>query len=92
MPLCAAARVSQNPPNPPMGARSPVSIFHLIAASIYLHESYDMVADAIQRETSLKRWPRKWRLELIEKSKPDWADLYESLRESLGGRVKPHRR
>ncbi len=43
------------------------------------YESYDMVVDAIQRETSLKRWPRKWKLDLIEKSNPDWVDLYESL-------------
>jgi len=38
-----------------------------------------MVTDAIQRETSLKRWPRKWKLDLIEKFNPDWDDLYETL-------------
>lgn len=43
------------------------------------YESYDMVTDAIQRETSLKRWPRKWKLDLIEKMNPDWDDLYETL-------------
>lgn len=43
------------------------------------YETYDMVTDAIQRETSLKRWPRKWKLDLIETMNPDWADLYESL-------------
>jgi putative endonuclease len=42
------------------------------------YESYDMVVDAIQRETSLKRWPRKWKLDLIEKMNPEWDDLYES--------------
>ena len=42
------------------------------------YETYDMVTDAIQRETSLKRWPRKWKLELIEKTNPEWDDLYES--------------
>ena len=41
------------------------------------YETYDMVVDAIQRETSLKRWPRKWKLELM-KSNPEWEDLYES--------------
>jgi len=35
--------------------------------------------DAIQRETNLKRWPRKWKLDLIEKNNPDWLDLYETL-------------
>ena len=43
------------------------------------YETYDMVADAIQRETSLKRWLRKWKLELIEKFNPNWDNLYDSL-------------
>ena len=43
------------------------------------YETYDMVTDAIQRETSLKRWPRKWKLEMIEKFNPEWEDLYETL-------------
>jgi putative endonuclease len=43
------------------------------------YETYDMVADAIQRETSLKRWLRKWKVELIEKFNPNRDDLYESL-------------
>jgi len=47
--------------------------------SLVWFERYDLVIDAIQRETSLKRWPRKWKLELIEKMNPDWADLYETL-------------
>ena len=42
-------------------------------------EAYESVAAAIQRETSLKRWPRKWKLELIEKDNPQWRDLYEEL-------------
>jgi len=40
------------------------------------YEEFSLVADAIQRETSLKRWPRKWKLALIEKQNPDWQDLY----------------
>jgi putative endonuclease len=35
--------------------------------------------DAIQRETNLKKWPRKWKLDLIEQNNPDWIDLYETL-------------
>jgi putative endonuclease len=42
------------------------------------YETYAMVTDAIQKETSLKRWPRKWKLELIEKENPNWDDLYET--------------
>lgn len=35
--------------------------------------------DAIQRETSLKKWSRKWKLDLIEKDNPEWIDLFETL-------------
>ncbi len=41
-----------------------------------VHES--MVA-AIQREKSLKRWPRDWKCNLIERENPLWEDLYERL-------------
>ena len=43
------------------------------------YETYDMVTDAIQRETTLKHWLRKWKLKLIEKTNPNWEDLYETL-------------
>ena len=33
-------------------------------------EALDTPQDAIQRETNLKRWPRKWKLDLIEKNNP----------------------
>jgi putative endonuclease len=39
------------------------------------YEHHDLVTDAIQRETSLKRWKRSWKLELIEKMNPEWRDL-----------------
>jgi putative endonuclease len=42
-------------------------------------EEWSLITDAIQRETSLKRWPRKWKLELIEKVNPDWRDLFYEL-------------
>jgi putative endonuclease len=43
------------------------------------HEEHALITDAIQRETSIKRWPRKWKLALIEKMNPEWKDLYETL-------------
>jgi putative endonuclease len=43
------------------------------------HEYYEDIRFAIQRETSLKRWPRKWKLDLIEKTNPDWRDLFDEL-------------
>ena len=40
-------------------------------------EEYPLYADAIQRETSLKRWKREWKIALIESGNPDWNDLLE---------------
>jgi putative endonuclease len=41
-------------------------------------EEYPLYADAIRRETSLKRWKRDWKIALIEKANPRWDDLLES--------------
>ena len=39
------------------------------------YEHFDWIQAAIQRETSIKRWPRKWKLDLIETMNPHWEDL-----------------
>lgn len=41
------------------------------------YECYDDPENAILREKRLKKWKRKWKLELIEKTNPEWNDLYE---------------
>jgi putative endonuclease len=38
-------------------------------------ETYPLYADAIRRETNLKRWKRAWKIALIEKNNPTWDDL-----------------
>ncbi len=43
------------------------------------YEEYRTVAEAIQRETSLKRWKRDWKIDLVNKTNPEWRDLYETL-------------
>jgi putative endonuclease len=43
------------------------------------YECYDDAITAIAREKELKKWRRAWKLELIEKMNPDWADLYDSI-------------
>jgi putative endonuclease len=43
------------------------------------YEHYRDVRDAIAREKQLKKWERRWKLELIERFNPDWRDLYETL-------------
>jgi len=43
------------------------------------YEEYPIVPLAIQRETSLKRWKREWKIALIEKVNPEWDDLSAGL-------------
>jgi putative endonuclease len=39
-------------------------------------EEYGDIGDAITREKRIKKWNRDWKLEMIEKSNPDWRDLF----------------
>ena len=45
---------------------------------VYFEQTED-AASAIHREKQIKKWNRKWKLELIEKNNPDWKDLYEDI-------------
>ena len=47
-------------------------------------EVFNLVEDTIIREKRLKKWNRQWKIELIEKSNPEWDDLYEKLVEKNG--------
>ena len=42
-------------------------------------ERHDDIRAAIQREKTIKHWPRAWKLNLIEALNPEWNDLYETL-------------
>ena len=43
---------------------------------VYFESTTDM-NEAILREKRLKKLKREWKIELIEKSNPDWQDLSE---------------
>ncbi len=43
------------------------------------YELHETIVDAIQREKSLKRYPRDWKTNLIERMNPDWSDLFPTL-------------
>ena len=45
---------------------------------VYYEQTSDVLS-AIQREKQLKKWERKWKLELIESINPEWNDLYYNL-------------
>jgi putative endonuclease len=42
-------------------------------------ESHDTITAAIQREKTMKHWPRAWKVRLIVAANPDWQDLYDQL-------------
>jgi putative endonuclease len=51
--------------------------YHLVR--LVFAELHEEIVTAIQRETSIKRWPRAWKLDLIATQNPDWEDLYNRL-------------
>jgi putative endonuclease len=49
-------------------------------------EQFDDIENAIKREKRLKKWPRAWKISLIEKDNPNWIDLYPEIAGG-GGRI-----
>lgn len=47
--------------------------------SLVWHEQHETRGSALLRERQIKKWNRKWKLELIEKTNPAWRDLYEDI-------------
>jgi putative endonuclease len=56
------------------GFTNKYNVHHLV----YYEDVTDVHA-ALQREKQLKRWTRKWKLDLIEKDNPEWRDLAKDL-------------
>lgn len=42
-------------------------------------EQHEDIRGAIQREKTMKHWPRAWKVRLILASNPNWDDLYDHL-------------
>ena len=43
------------------------------------YELHETAESAIGREKQIKKWNRKWKLELIDTANPFWTDLYDGL-------------
>jgi putative endonuclease len=43
------------------------------------YELHENMESAIVREKRLKEWKRRWKLELIESTNPNWQDLYHTI-------------
>jgi len=48
-------------------------------ARLVHYEFFADMLDAIAREKQLKRWHREWKMNLMERDNPDWADLAVTL-------------
>ena len=43
------------------------------------YEIYYDIKEAILREKRIKKWERRWKINLIQKENPDWQDLYKHI-------------
>jgi putative endonuclease len=49
------------------------------AKKLAYFENTGSVMAAMEREKELKKWKRCWKMDLIKKSNPDFADLYDDI-------------
>jgi len=43
------------------------------------YEQHETMESAISREKAMKKWLRKWKLDIIEKMNPQWNDLWPEI-------------
>jgi putative endonuclease len=43
------------------------------------YEVFEDIQNAVHREKRLKKWNRRWKIDLIEGTNPGWDDLHETL-------------
>jgi putative endonuclease len=43
------------------------------------YEPHELMTEAIRREKTIKKYPREWKINLIERENPYWDDLFPGL-------------
>lgn len=43
------------------------------------YEVHQQYVEAARREKRFKNWCRQWKIDLIEKTNPNWSDLYHEI-------------
>ena len=51
---------------------------HGLKRLVYV-ERHETIEAAIQREKTIKTWPRAWKVRLITSTNSEWDDLYETI-------------
>lgn len=46
------------------------------ATSLVWWEPHALIVEAIKREKRIKKWPRQWKVNLIETENPNWEDRW----------------
>ncbi|VAV87591.1 Excinuclease ABC, C subunit-like [hydrothermal vent metagenome] len=60
------------------GAGSQFTQKYGVSKLVYF-EAFENVTAAIQREKTMKKWKRDWKINTIERDNPEWVDLFPSL-------------
>ncbi len=47
--------------------------------NLLYYEAHEGIEQAIIREKQIEKWRRQWKINLIEKSNPEWRDLFKEL-------------
>jgi len=66
-----AKRIWEHKNNLVAGFTSRYSVHNLV-----WYEMSNTMDSVIQKEKEIKNWKRKWKIELVEQSNPEWRDLY----------------
>ena len=65
------------------GARRGFTERHGVKRLVWF-EMHESILTAIQREKSLKKYRREWKVNLIERHNPQWNDLFPALMRESG--------
>jgi putative endonuclease len=48
-------------------------------ARLVWFETFELITQSIIREKTIKKWPRQWKINLIEETNPHWQDIRSRL-------------
>jgi putative endonuclease len=51
-------------------------------------EIHDYMTEAIRREKQIKKWRRAWKIDLIERTNPQWHDLWPTIVGDVDSRLR----
>jgi putative endonuclease len=68
------SRIAQHKSGEIAGFTSKYNVHHLV-----WFECFGEIDAAIEREKTMKKWRRDWKINLLERDNPHWEDLYPRL-------------